>query len=214
MLRFSLVLVLILSTTFLISCEDQVVDPQASSADEVAVSSEVSSDMLSKGNNNLAESAAADEATLGQQLNLIREVTRKYRDLETARADGYVPVSPYVPGMGFHFANTNPPFGTDIDNPLVLVYYTNGSYNPAPGEAHDAARDDALILGAVEYLVLGDQTESPPNIFADEQSHRRLKVTEENGWHYESAEGFTGLHAWIHRGNPAGVFHPTNPNIN
>lgn len=347
MLRFTLAFVLILSTTFLISCEDQVVAPQASSPDDAAVSSEVSSTMVSKGStvlnfaarlsgdqevpsvetgatgvarftlgkdaarlhyklnvaniedvvashihcapdgvngpvgitlfsggpvsvngtlaegvitepdaenacdwtsfeeaadalqsgdtyvnvhtlsnpsgeirgqitrgNGLRQPPSADEATLSQQLNLIREVTGKYRDVETARADGYVPVSPYVPGMGFHFANTVPPFGTDLDNPPVLVYYTDGSYNPAPGESLDESRESSLILGAVEYIVPGDQTDSPPNIFADEESHRRLKVTEEHGWHFESAEGFTGLHAWIHRGNPAGVFHHTNPNIN
>ena len=75
------------------------------------------------------------------------------------------------------------------------------------------SRDDDLVLGAVEYSVPGDQTESPPDIFADEASPRLLKVTEEEGWHFESAEGFTGLHAWVHRGNPDGVFHHANPNI-
>lgn len=160
-----------------------------------------------------SQQGSTQEATLSRQLNTVRAVTREYRDLETAREDGYVAVSPYVPGMGFHFANSSPPFGTDRDDPPVLVYFTNGSYNPAPGEAHDPARDDDLVLGAVEYIVPGDRTASPPNIFADEASPRLLKVTEEEGWHFESAEGFTGLHAWVHRGNPAGVFHHTNPNI-
>lgn len=151
-------------------------------------------------------------AKLAQQLNTVRQVTKKYRDLETAREDGYGAISPYVPGMGFHFAD-GPPFGTDLEDPGVLVYYTNGSYNPDPGEFHDPERDDDLILGAVEWLVPGDQEENPPNIFNDEDSPRNLKVTEEEGWHFESAEGFTGLHAWVHRGNPAGVLHHTNPNI-
>ena len=59
----------------------------------------------------------------------------------------------------------------------------------------------------------GDREDDPPNIFDDQASPRNLKVTEEEGWHFEEAEGFTGLHAWVHRGNPAGVFHPTNPNV-
>lgn len=150
--------------------------------------------------------------TLSQQLNTVRALTRKYKDIETARADGYVAVSPYVPGMGFHFAN-GPPFGTDLEDPGILVYFTNGSYNPSPGDRHDSVHDDDLILGAVEWLVPGDQSDDPPNIFADKDSPRNLEVTEEEGWHFESAEGFTGLHAWVHRGNSAGVFHPTNPNI-
>lgn len=157
--------------------------------------------------------ASAKHHELTHQLNTVRAVTRKYRDIETARSEGYVPASPYVPGMGFHFANSFPPFGTDLDDPGVLVYFTNGTYNPAPGDPHDPARDDDLILGAVEWLVPGDQSENPPDIFADELSPRNLRVTEEHAWHFESAEGFTGLHAWVHRGNPAGVFHHTNPTI-
>lgn len=167
-------------------------------------------------------------AKLAQQLNTVRQVTKKYRDLETAREDGYVAISPYVPGMGFHLAapaEAPNPFGTELENPGVLVYYTNGSYNPDPGEFHDPERDDDLILGAVEYLVQCNKEANPPNIFDDEDSPRNLKVTEEEGWHFEDEEllgvgldceedvGFTGLHAWVHRGNPAGVFHDTNPNI-
>lgn len=155
-------------------------------------------------------SAGTDE--LAAELNTVRSLTREYRDLETARADGYVAVSPYVPGMGFHFAD-GPPFGATLEDPGVLVYFTNGSYNPEPGEDHDSEHDDDLILGAVEWLVPGDQADDPPNIFSDESSRRELRVTEEEGWHYEEHEGFTGLHAWVHRGNPAGVFHPTNPEI-
>lgn len=160
----------------------------------------------------LAVPVSAGDDELSAQLNTARETTRAYRDIEAARDDGYGAVSPYVPGMGFHFAD-GPPFGTDLDDPGILVYHTDGSYNPDPGEEHDPAHDDDLVLGAVEWLVPGDQSEKPPNIFNDEDSHRNLKVTEEHGWHYESQEDFTGLHAWVHRGNPAGVFHPTNPKI-
>lgn len=155
---------------------------------------------------------SADDDQLTTELNTVRSLTKKYRDIETARGDGYVAVSPYVPGMGFHFAD-GPPFGTDLEDPGILVYFTNGTYDPDPGDSHDPERDDDLILGAVEWLVGGDQAEDPPNIFADETSHRDLQVTEEEGWHFEETEGFTGLHAWVHRGNPAGVFHPTNPKI-
>lgn len=114
--------------------------------------------------------------------------------------------------MGFHFADGSP-FGSSLEDPPVLVYFTNGSYSPAPGELHDPAHDDDLILGAVEWLVPGDQADDPPDIFSDESSQRELKVSEAEGWHFEEHEGFTGLHAWVHRRNPAGVFHPTNPEI-
>lgn len=156
--------------------------------------------------------AGAQSNELSQQLNAVRAVTRKYKNIETARDDGYVAVSPYVPRMGFHFAD-GPPFGTDLENPGVLVYFTNGNYNPEPGADHEPDQDDDLILGAVEWLVPGDQKDNPPDIFSDENSPRNLLVTEEEGWHFEEDEGFTGLHAWVHRGNPAGVFHHANPNI-
>lgn len=157
-------------------------------------------------------SASASSQELTAELNRVRNLTLQYRDIDTARSNGYAAVSPYVPGMGFHFAD-GPPFGTNLENPGILVYFTNGSYNPVPGEEHDSAHDDDLILGAVEWLVSGDQEDKAPDIFSDESSDRELLVTEAEGWHFESAEGFTGLHAWVHRGNPAGVFHPTNPEI-
>lgn len=157
--------------------------------------------------------ASGQPDELSHQLNTVRAVTRKYREIETAIADGYGPVSPYISGMGFHFANEDPPFGTDLEDPGILVYFTNGSYNPAQFEPHDPSRDDDLILGAVEWLVGGNEEDDPPNIFDDEASPRNLKTTEEEGWHFESDQGFTGLHAWVHRGNPAGVFHPENPTI-
>ena len=168
----------------------------------------------------LAGPAGATEApaTLSHQFNSVRAATRKYKAVETARADGYVPITPYVPAMGFHFAQlagsppAPDPFGTDLEDPGVLVYFTNGSYTPDPGEEHDPTRDDDLILGAVEFLVPGNP-DPVPDIFADEASNRTLTVSEEDGWHYHDDEGFTALHVWVHRGNPAGVFHGTNPTV-
>jgi hypothetical protein len=57
------------------------------------------------------------------------------------------------------------------------------------------------------------RADDPPDIFYDEDSLRTPPATEAEGWHLEAEDGFTGLHAWVHRGNPAGVFHPANPTI-
>lgn len=185
------------------ACQGDVAAPSAEDvADEtVASSSHLAPDV-------------AEEATLAHQLNAVREATVPYRDISKAMEDGYEVISPFVPGMGFHFSDRTPPFGTDRTDPPVLVYFPNDSYDPAPGEPLDPARTDDLVLGAVEYLVPGDQTADAPDIFADEDSPRTLATTEEEGWHFEEVEGFTGLHAWVHRGNPEGVFHTTNPHIN
>lgn len=157
--------------------------------------------------------AQEGSAELSRQLNGVREATGDYRDIETARADGYEPLLGYFPEMGFHFTDRDPPLGADRDDPPVLVYFTNGSYTPDPGDPHDPERDDDLILCGVEYLVAGDQEADPPNIFADDGSSRALQVTEAEGWHFDEDLNITALHAWVHRSNPAGVFHPTNPTI-
>lgn len=53
----------------------------------------------------------AQQATVSQQLNTVREVTKKYRDIEVAREDGYFAVSPYVPEWGFTLPKTSRPSG-------------------------------------------------------------------------------------------------------
>lgn len=156
-------------------------------------------------------SGATDE--LSRELDGVRAATRAYRDVAAARAAGFEPLLGYFPGMGFHFTDRAPPLGADREDPPILVYFTNGSYDPDPGAPHDPDRDDDLVLGGVEYLVAGDREDDPPNVFSDEGCSRELAVTEAEGWHFEADLGVTGLHAWVHRANPAGVFHPTNPTI-
>ena len=156
---------------------------------------------------------------LAQQLNEVRAGTRKYRDFGTARDDGYEPVLGFVPGMGFHFVRVDliavdhtvgPVEG--LENPPILVYFTTGDYDPEPGDAHDPDHDDDLRLGAVEYAHMGDPG-APGDYFADDTARRHLKTSEEEGWEFVPPAGVTALHVWVHRGNPAGVFNPTNPTI-
>ncbi len=162
-----------------------------------------------------AASAKSDEFT--HELNEVRAATRKYRDVATARADGYdTVVSPYVPNMGFHFVNplliaADASTPVDLSEPPILVYYTNGNYNPGPGDVHDPAHDKDLRLGGVEYA--HGEAGVAGNIFSDESASRTLKVSEEAGWGPIPGMPAMALHVWVHRGNPAGVFHPTNPTI-
>lgn len=184
-------------------------------------------------------SVSARSNALSHELNTVRAATREYRDVATARADGYgaTPqfVSPYTPHMGFHFVNPflvapdeEGPF--DLESPPVLVYVPIGKYRneiresigePGPPFFHDRDRDGELRLAAVEFAHLGD-VEDPPaepedgtpaNIFSDEAAQRKLKFSEADGWEWVPGAEITALHVWIHRGNPEGVFHPTNPTI-
>lgn len=187
----------------------------------------------------LPGSVSAQSNTLAHELNTVRAATREFRDVAKARVAGYgvLPelVSPYTPNMGFHFVNPlfvapdeEGPF--DLESPPVLVYAPIGEYRneireaiaePGPPFFHDPDRDDELRLVAVEFAHLGD-VEDPPadpedgtpaDIFSDEEARRNLKFTEADGWEWVPGAEITALHVWVHRGNPEGVFHPTNPTI-
>lgn len=153
-----------------------------------------------------------------RQLNTVRTGTQRYRDVAVALDDGYVPVLGYVPGMGFHLVRgdliadehgSGPVDG--LENPPILVYFTTGDYNPSPGEPFEADRMEDMRLGGVEFAYVGD--DGPDDYFADESSSRKLLTTEEDGWEFVPPAGVTAIHVWVHRNNPKGVFHPTNPTI-
>jgi hypothetical protein len=178
----------------------------------------------------LVGTASARGDRLSEELNVVRAATRKYRNVDLARKDGYgTLVSPYAPNMGFHFVNPayvapNEQGPFDLETPPILVYFPTGGYrqeirealseNPGPF-IHDPARDDELRLGAVEFAHGGDDGPpgTPANIFSDEDARRNLKISEEEGWEFVPGPDITALHVWVHRGNPAGVFHPTNPTL-
>ncbi|WP_338728661.1 hypothetical protein [Haladaptatus sp. DJG-WS-42] len=61
-----------------------------------------------------------------------------YKDIERAEADGYVQISPCVPGMGYHYGKVAEIDGdVNTASPEVLVY---------------AYKDGELTLVAVEYI--------------------------------------------------------------
>lgn len=161
---------------------------------------------------------AASSDELSTQLNTVRAATRGYRDVQRARDDGYDDhVSVYVPGMGFHFENeslvaANETVAHPLDEPATLVYQTKGNYNPAPGQSHDPARDDDLLLGAAEFLHEGTSG-ADADYFDDEDATRTVKTPEADGWTAVPGTGHTGLHVWVHRGNPDGAFAPFNPTV-
>lgn len=165
-------------------------------------------------------SASAASDGLSHELNTVRAAVQKYRDVSVARQDGYGTVVPYISGMGYHFVNPDfiapdesGPF--NLETPPILVYFTTGDYDVNPGDVHDSTRDDDLRLAAVEFAHAGDNGApgTPADIFSDEDSSRNLKVSEEDGWVFVPGANITAIHAWVSRGNPAGVFHPTNPTI-
>lgn len=164
-----------------------------------------------------AGTAAAGGDTLAEELNTVRESTRKYRDVDIAERDGYGFFG-VVPHAGVVYANPAhiEPDWEDLrhTDPPALLFY-------APSEALDAddteeaVDETTLVLAGVEWLVTPRITDPTfdPDIFSGEAA-RELKTTEVEGWHpFPDPEGLdvTGLHAWVHLANPDGVFARDHP---
>jgi hypothetical protein len=130
-----------------------------------------------------------------RDLAAARAGTAAYHDLQTAMDDQFI--EPFNPnqcftlpeaGMGFHYVK--PSRVADVTpvaaEPELLVYMPDDK-----GVQH---------LVAVEYLVPGSPTDTPPELFG-QQFHFTPLVS---GW---------TLHAWIWRENPAGMFEDFNPKL-
>jgi hypothetical protein len=129
-----------------------------------------------------------------KDLAAARAGTAAYHDLQAAIDAGFV--EPFDPnpcftlpdaGMGFHYIKRE---RVDLSpvaaEPELLVYM--------PGD------DGAQHLVAVEYLVPGLPTDTPPELFGQQ-------------FHFtELVSGWT-LHAWIWRNNPDGMFEDFNPKL-
>src|SRR5687767_1754255 len=64
---------------------------------------------------------------LAQQLNAAHAATAKYAtDLALAQRDGYMIITPMMPGMGYHYLNPKVE-GFDPAKPAILVYAGQGA---------------------------------------------------------------------------------------
>lgn len=129
-------------------------------------------------------------ATLAQ-LEEVREATFRYVDVDAAVADGYVDIGAFVPGMGWHYVNSDRiDQRFDAARPEILVY----ADDPCGGKRR---------LVAVEYAVPLPLSKKAPEGF----------VGRADQWHKDEALGLWTLHAWVWEYNPEGVFEPFNSRI-
>lgn len=132
----------------------------------------------------------------------VRAATQDYRDVNAARAAGYVSTGTCASGpnegaMGVHYANETfiADGEIDVNRPEILVY---------------EPRNGRLQLVAVEFFVLAEQwdaaNEGPPTL---EGQH----------FHYLGAPNRLRLpanyqlHVWAWKRNPKGVFADWNPTV-
>lgn len=157
-----------------------------------------------------------EEAALAGQLALATAAAAKYNTVEEATAAGYLPISPYVDGVGSHWTNwslVDQPF--DVERPSQLLF-EEITWGAGPE------------LVAFSYWILSE--DAPEGFVGDsDQWHRHLGLCFEEGQlttqnnldastcngDWISGDNIWMVHAWIVPGmeNRFGVFHSTNPRL-
>lgn len=97
---------------------------------------------------------------LAAEIERSRGIALRYPKGADAKAAGWVPVTPYVPGIAAHFMRFEYVDGTfDIDEPEMLLY--------------DGIGDDANVLGLSYYVQLAGDTEPPDGFTGDNDHYHR-----------------------------------------
>ena len=123
----------------------------------------------------------------------IGAATARYRDVNRAVADGYVPnetcsALPGVGGMGYHYVNTTLlDDKVDVAHPEALLY--------EPGS------NGQLNLVAVEYVIpkAAWTSDKAPTLFGKD-----FKLNAFDLW---------ALHVWVWENNPSGLYADWNPRV-
>lgn len=165
----------------------------------VALLSGCSSESITRNNSNLQVAANQSfGSAVSQDLALLRRVTAPFHDFNVASNAGWkTQITPCMTdaggagGMGFHYGNTGLIDGTaSVDKPQLLLY--------------EPESNGRLRLVAVEYIIpysFVPRSATPPRLF--NQDFQRVDAFQ-----------LWGLHAWVWRENPSGIFAPWNPQVN
>ncbi|MEO8412662.1 MAG: hypothetical protein ABI472_03350 [Ginsengibacter sp.] len=118
------------------------------------------------------------------------QATSKYQDIKNAYADKYADIHVVMPNMGYHYMKSDILDSVfDAAKPELLVY--------------NKKADSSFQLVAIEYAVPLDKSVNAPEGFPGNA----------DVWEHNTSFGLWLLHAWVWSYNPAGIFHPTNPNV-
>ncbi len=154
---------------------------------------------------------------VNKELAAARRATAMYHDVNEALADGYVPVSPHIPGMGVHYVNfplLDAVF--DIERPEILLYSMAEGNKPklvaveyvavVPSSGFAGDSDEWDTHPASCHYADGFEVEEPDPLACPTTSPGGAPLAL---WHPD----LFAVHAWIWRGNPDGVFAAFNPNV-
>jgi hypothetical protein len=165
---------------------------QAPTATTAQVQSQVASTMQES-----SETTRDRDFGLRKDLETIRRVTAPFHDFHVASAAGWSTEitnclldTGSVGGMGFHYGKTALIDGTvHVDKPQLLLY--------------EPEKNGRLRLMAVEYIIpysFHSRDAAPPVLMGQ----RFMQFDAFQVW---------GLHAWIWKDNPSGLFAPWNPRV-
>ena len=144
-----------------------------------------------------AASSSASAAAVNKDLATLRSVTASFHQFDKAAAAGWsAQITPCMAdpgsagGMGFHYGNVALIDGiARVDQPELLLY--------------EPEKNGTLRLVAVEYIIpytAHSRSDTPPVLF---------------GQPFKQNDTFQlwGLHAWVWKDNPSGIFANWNPRV-
>jgi hypothetical protein len=135
---------------------------------------------------------------VSKDLAALRQVTAPFHQFERGRDAGWsTQITPCMTdpggagGMGFHYGKPRLIDGTaSVETPQLLLY--------------EPEKNGKLRLVAVEYIIpysFHSREAAPPRLF--NQDFQRV-----------DSFGLWGLHAWVWKENPSGMFAAWNPTVN
>jgi hypothetical protein len=160
------------------------------------------------------ESGVGTSAQVASTFAAARLATAKYAfDLEKAKADGYMIITPMIPDMGIHYLNPKIT-GFSPTKPAILVYEKRGSsYQLGALEWVFPSKPAKPPLPGAKYGSFPAACHFVDGTFVPEPSQDQCpKTNPQSGsafsfWH----PNLVTLHAWLWYPNPSGVYSSTNP---
>lgn len=162
-------------------------------------------------------------------LEAIRAATEKYKDVNVALADGFVPdpsghcvsaaaegLPAELGGMGIHYLRMDL-LGITGDTPRVDGTGTHTDFMQPAILLYEPQADGSLVLVGVENLVFeaawrAAGNDGPPVLNGRSWDHMADNAATEG----DEAHGFMphyDQHVWLFRANPAGDLEPFNPAV-
>lgn len=181
--------------------------------------------VVSISNTAIAQQKKIIEPTLEE----VRTATNKYKDVNVALADGYIPDPANLcematmmgrpaaeGGMGIHYFRPEL-LGITATEPRVDGVGTHIDFRQPAILLYEPQADGSMELIAVENLVFAkawhaNGNDAPPAFHGVVFDHMKDDPNTELDEAHMFEEHYD-RHVWVHRENPNGVFKPFNPNV-